>query len=221
MSEALKEHGDGLWTVDGLLGGKFPVRMAVLGGEGGKLTLWSPVKLGADVAEAISKRGTPTRALAPNSYHHLYLGAARTHWPSLELLAAPGVEKKQPSLTLRTLEEGDSELDGAIRTRLLPPLRKMTETVTLHRPSKTLVVADLVFNVQRVEHWQVGLILRLGGTYKRLAQSRLIKVLVRDKAAMRAAYEELLSWDFDRLVMSHGDVVERGAKDVLARALLG
>jgi hypothetical protein len=221
MTEAVKRIGEGIWAVDGLLKGSFPLRMAVLEGEDGRLTLWSPVKMERQHADAIARLGTPARALAPNSFHHLYLGATREYWPDIELLAAPGVAKKQPALTLRTLESGTTRLDPAIETRLLPPMRKLDEAVTLHRPSKTLIVADLVFNIHDVKSWQFGLALRLGGTHKRFAQSRLIGLLIKDKAAMRSAYEEVLSWDFDRLVMSHGDIIETGAKDRLAKALLG
>ncbi len=221
MTDAVKRVGEGIWAIDGLLKGSFPLRMAVLEGDDGRLTLWSPVKMEREVADAVSRLGTPARALAPNSFHHLYLGATRDYWPGIELLAAPGVAKKQPALTLRTLEAGTTRLDPAIETRLLPPMRKLDETVTLHRPSKTLIAADLVFNIHDVTSWQMGLLLRLGGTHKKFAQSKILRLLIKDKAEMRAAYEEILSWDFDRLVMSHGDIVETGAKDLLAKALLG
>jgi hypothetical protein len=221
MTNGVKRIGEGIWAIDGMLKGTFPLRMAVLAGDDGRLTLWSPVKLERKVADAVGRLGTPARALAPNSFHHLYLGATQEYWPGIELLAAPGVAKKQPALTLRTLEPGTIHLDPAIETRLLPPMRKLDETVTLHRPSKTLIVADLVFNIHDVPSWQMGLMLRLGGTHKKFAQSKLLRLLIKDKAEMRRAYEEILSWDFDRLVMSHGDIVETGAKDRLAKVLLG
>jgi hypothetical protein len=221
MTNGVKRVGEGIWAIDGWLKGTFPLRMAVLEGEDGRLTLWSPVKMEPEGADEVARLGTPARALAPNSLHHLYLGATQEHWPGIELLAAPGVAKKQPTLTLRTLEPGITRLDPAIETRLLPPMRMLDETVTLHRPSKTLIVADLVFNIHDVRSWKVGMALRLGDTHKRFAQSRLYRMLIKDKAQMRAAYEEILSWDFDRLVMSHGDIVDTGAKDLLAKALLG
>ena len=39
-----------------------------------------------------------------------------------------------------------------------------------------------------------------------------MKGMYRDRAAARAGAEAILAWDFDRLVLCHGDIVETGAK---------
>jgi glyoxylase-like metal-dependent hydrolase (beta-lactamase superfamily II) len=40
----------------------------------------------------------------------------------------------------------------------------------------------------------------------------------KDRSAARASLERILAWDFDRIVISHGDLVERDAKNVARRA---
>ena len=42
--------------------------------------------------------------------------------------------------------------------------------------------------------------------------------MFRDKAAVRASVDRILAWDFDRAVVTHGDVVESGAKERLRDA---
>ncbi len=98
----------------------------------------------------------------------------------------------------------------------------MREYVMLHRPSRTLIVADLVFHVtdeaglgQRI-FAAVGLI---GGQDQDTAMPRVEKLGVKDKAAFDRSLETMLQWDFERVIVGHGDVVETG-KVALTEALM-
>lgn len=44
------------------------------------------------------------------------------------------------------------------------------------------------------------------------------EALFRNKAAARASLERILSWDFDRIILAHGHVVETGGKETLRSA---
>ncbi len=218
----LTQRGDGLWTSDGALDrGGFPLRMALLQAEDGRTLLWSPIKLNDALADSIEQKGRPFAALAPNAFHHLYLGAAGERFKGMQLWAAPGVAKKQPSLTLRTLELAPAEprveeLAPGILALVTPGIPKLNEVAVFHRPSRTLIVADLLFNMQSYDSWLIDFMLLAAGTRKRFGQSRLIGLLTKDPAALGAAKQTILSWDFDRVVMAHGDIVESGAKDRVA-----
>jgi hypothetical protein len=39
--------------------------------------------------------------------------------------------------------------------------------------------------------------------------------LIKDKRAMRESIDRILEWDFDRVIMAHGQVVERDGRDLL------
>jgi hypothetical protein len=39
--------------------------------------------------------------------------------------------------------------------------------------------------------------------------------LIKDKRAMRKSIDRILEWDFDRVIMAHGQVVERDGRDLL------
>jgi glyoxylase-like metal-dependent hydrolase (beta-lactamase superfamily II) len=47
-------------------------------------------------------------------------------------------------------------------------------------------------------------------SYGRLGPTKLDPLLIRDRAAARASLERILAWDFDRVIVSHGDVQETG-----------
>ena len=60
---------------------------------------------------------------------------------------------------------------------------------------------------------------RFAGIYQRHGPPRALKWnLRRDKQALCRAVERILGWDFDRMILAHGRLVESGAKDLFARA---
>ena len=94
--------------------------------------------------------------------------------------------------------------------------------VFLHRPSRSLLVTDLLFNMTAPDNWMTGLALRLMGTYKRLGPSRLLRWrLTKDRRALKAGVERMLAWDFVRVIPGHGDVFESPAAREQARTSLG
>jgi hypothetical protein len=39
--------------------------------------------------------------------------------------------------------------------------------------------------------------------------------MVKDRAALRASVDTVLSWDFERVVVCHGEVLEHGGREAL------
>lgn len=87
------------------------------------------------------------------------------------------------------------------------------------RPSRTLVVADLVHNIGRPMHgWTMAYTWAMG-FYDRVAISRMIRwTAFSDRAAARGSIEALLALQIERLVPGHGDPIEREPKAALAEA---
>ncbi len=48
--------------------------------------------------------------------------------------------------------------------------------------------------------------------------SRLFKISINDRQAARACVEQILSWDFDRIFLAHGQIIHSGGKDEFRRA---
>ena len=61
------------------------------------------------------------------------------------------------------------------------------------------------------------LLIKLRRSYRHLGPSTLDPFLIRDRRAARESLERTLAWDFDRIVFSHGDVLESGRHDILRR----
>ncbi len=43
----------------------------------------------------------------------------------------------------------------------------------------------------------------------------MLRLSIRDKSALRKSIDRILAWDFDRVIVTHGDVLECGGQDSL------
>ena len=160
--------------------------------------------------------GTPRWVLAPNRLHHLYAGPWLDR--GLEGWAAPGLPERRPDLSFDHVVTETCEPFGP--DVLLVPLRCFgltNEVVMLHRPSRTLVVTDLVFHFTPAHPWLTRAAMWMSGAYPGCRASVLERVGM-DRAVAREEIGGLLELDFDRLVPSHGAIVESGGKQALAEA---
>src|SRR5690606_28854100 len=117
-------------------------------------------------------------------------------------------------------DEPDAAWGGELDSCRLRGQPYLDEVVFLDRPSRTLIVADLCAEVG--DEWPPGsrLLARLGGIRGRHAPPRDVRLLFRfgDRAAAGRSLARVLGWDFDRLVLAHGRLVEAGARPLLRRA---
>ena len=187
-------------------------RMTVLTLPDG-LLLHSPTDLDpADLAHL----GTPRWILAPNKFHHLHAGP----WidRGLQAWCAPGLPTKRPDLSFHhTVTEACTPFGDDVLLIPLSCFSLTNEVVLLHRPSRTLVVTDLVFNITADAPWLTKAILCSAGGYPGCKTTTLERVGM-NRAAARSDLTHLLQLDFDRIIPSHGAVIETGGKQALRDA---
>lgn len=222
--KVLEELAPGVWHSEHDLflpgGVHFRTRMTVLEtGEG--LMLHGPVPMDDSHAERVGRLGKVKHVLAPNSFHHLYARPAQERFPEATLWRGRALAEKRQNLEGELIEQGSEPTFGEARCAVLGGMPKLDEVIVLHTPSRTLVVTDLVFNILEYKGWLSGVVFRMTGTHKKLAQSRLFRSVIKQKAAYQQSLDQILSWDFDRVVMAHGEVLERDAKDRLVEVLRG
>jgi hypothetical protein len=96
----------------------------------------------------------------------------------------------------------------------------IAEVVFLHRPSRTLLVTDILQNHEpaadglawrTVKRWN-GILAPDGGC------PRDWRLTVWRRAAARRSAETILGWDFGRLILCHGRCIETGARAFVERA---
>ncbi len=187
-------------------------RMTVLD-TGDGLLLVSPIDL---EPAALAPHGTPRWLLAPNKLHHRYVAPWLAR--GLEGWAAPGLPEKRPDLDFaHTVDAAGEPFGDAVRLIPLRCFSLTNEVVVLHRPSRTLVVTDLVFHFPPTAPWLTRAAMWCSGAYPGCRASLLERVGM-DREVARAEIGALLALDFERLIPAHGALIEARGKDALRGA---
>ena len=225
-----KSVAGGIWIVDSghqIAGAPLPVRMTVMRLNDGTLMLHSPTRYTAETHAALEQLGPIGHVVAPNSVHWSYMTGWQTHLPGATYWAVPGLRKRRPVVrsALRLdhdLPEQGAEAWGDGLDCILVPGLGITEAALFHRPSRTLVLTDLVVNVETAKlpsPLSVGA--RLVGSaapngkapiYARIA-FRLGGRGARDAARRVVALEP------ERVIFSHGRWFETNAAPQLRQAM--
>ena len=214
-----------LWVVDRRLalppGLVMPARMTIVRLPGGGLLLHSPVALDAGLAAAVRSIAGVEAILVPNPFHHLFVAEWTAACPGTRVYAAPGVADRLPGFGDAAIvaDRGPAGWEEAIEHVVFGPTHGLAEVVLFHRPSRTLILTDLAFNLPTIDGAYNRLMWRIAGVPRRFGPSRTVRfTLLRDRTAARAPLAKIAAWDFARIIVAHGDVIEQDARAEFARA---
>jgi hypothetical protein len=222
VSYAIKLLQDGLYVVEqsfALYGAELGIRMTIVRTNGNELWLHSPVRFGENLAAQIATLGSVRSIVSPSKMHRLFLPewiAAHPqalHYASLGmLLHVPG--GKSPTTLTQTPPK---EWHGQIEQHEVQGIPELNEVVFFHAATRTLILTDLCFNIREGSLW-TRLVFTLNGAWDRFAPTRIFQRAIQDRVAFRASIDRILRWDFDRIIVSHGEIVEHGGKELFRAA---
>ncbi len=220
----LEPIAEGLWGVPGrvrFVGQMLPVRATVARLHDGSLLVYSPVEAGPELFAELARLGPVRHLVAPSKYHHLWLGDWARAFPQATRYAVPGLPEKRPDLCFDALlsDQAPAEWRDDFQQLVFHGLPILNELVMCHLRSGSLVVSDLVFNVHHAEGALARLLLRANGMWQHFGPSRMLSLLMRrTRDAARDDLAQILTWDFDRVIPAHGEVLESGARAALLDA---
>src|SRR5690606_4694897 len=141
--------------------------------------LHSPIEISDALAAELDALGPVSDILAPSRLHHTFVFGAERRWPDASLWAAPGPPHTRPDLLFDAILGDDTPpgLADAIETRLFAGCPMASEIVCFHPRSRTLIVTDLVFNIQRSSSALSRAYLRASGAWRTLAQTPLMRAV--------------------------------------------
>lgn len=197
---------------------KLPLRSTMVTLKSGHKVLISPIKFN-DTQLAALKNSPPQALVAPNKFHHLYISKAAKELGVSTIFVAPGLEKKRPDIEWPVVL-GDKTwiYQEKLPMVQLQGMPSLNECVFFHRETKTLIVTDFFFNLSGLPGGFKTLPFKILGTFNAPAISKLILLATRNKKALKQSVQEILAWDFDRLVMAHGNIIETSAKEIFKKA---
>lgn len=188
---------------------RLPVASTVVRLADRSLVLYSPVAFTEGQHAAIAELGDVAHIVAPNLWHHLFAKEAAERYPQAVIHAAPGLAQKRGDLKIaRELASADRIFGDALDVLVIDGAPSLNEVVLFHRPTGTLLCADLVFNIREPEGFMSSVLLAMTGVNGKLAQSRVWRFAVKDRTAARASIDQLLTWKVQRISPVHGDATE-------------
>jgi hypothetical protein len=218
--DQLRQLDEHLWVVErpqSFYGLPVGTRMTVIRLPERRLLLHSPVTLDPELRTQLDAIGRVCFAVAPNRVHHLYAGEVARVYPGARLWVAPGLQRKRPDLVFEAVlgDEAPHEWRGEVDQVFFRGRPYENEVVFFHRASRTLILCDLAFNFGPRTATPTRLLMKLLNSYGRLGPSALDPLLIRDRRAARESLDRILALDFDRIIVAHGDVLERGGREIL------
>jgi hypothetical protein len=221
-----------IWIVDGPeirleiagLGVPFPTRMTIVRLPDSGLWLHSPVRPSDRLVSELGRLGRVRFLIAPNSLHYWWLPEWQALFPRAVSFGAPGVRqraKRAVFIPNELTSDPPSAWSGVLDQQ--PVLsHALSEVAFFHRPSRTLILTDLIenFELRRVRPFWLRLLLRIGGATDPDGKAPLDLQLtfLGRRRQLRAAVDRMVAWGPERLILAHGRWYPENATAELLRA---
>jgi Domain of unknown function (DUF4336) len=227
----LKPVAEGVWIVDSgplkAYGLTLPLRMTVVRLSSGDLWLHSPTRFDGALKREMEKIGPIRHLVAPDIAHWKYVREWQRAFPEATTWAAPGLRdraqvKQSPLRIDRDLgEDAPSEWAEDMDQVVVRGGLGFSEVDVFHKPTKTLVLTDLIVNLEArklppVARAGARLVGVLAPDGKAPLYLRMILRMRREEAARALA--RMIDWAPERVIFSHGSWFERDGTARLRRA---
>ncbi|HEU4538692.1 MAG TPA: DUF4336 domain-containing protein [Polyangiaceae bacterium] len=200
------------------LGVETGARMTVVRLRDG-LVVHSPAPLTPVLRAEVDALGPVKAIVAPSLFHHLGVKSWLEAYPGVLSFACPGLERKRSDLPWGRIlgDAPEPEWVGEL-DQVFFRARSLENEVVFHHPaSRTLICADAVFNLGHHPSTFTRLVAFVLGA-RRPGATLLERVMIRDRRGAREQIDRMLAWNVERIVLSHGPLIESGGHEVLRRA---
>ena len=224
-----KRVAEGLWVVDSgpmtAMGMTLPVRMTVVRLENGDLLLHSPTHFTLDLAHALAALGPVRHLVAPNIAHWTFLTEWQRTYPAATTWAAPGLRDRAQvrasgvRLDNDLRDEAPREWSGEIDQGIVSGGAGFREVYFFHRASRTLILTDLVEDLDPSKLPLVTrTVMQLAGATRGRTASYLRAVIRLGGRDAKDAARRMVALDPTRVIFAHGDWFEDRGQERLRRA---
>ena len=214
---------DRLWIAQvplRFLGIEMGTRMTVCRLDSGELWVHSPIEPTLELRQELDALGKVSFIVAPNKLHHLFVLDFLTAYPDAKLFGSPDLPQKRPDIPFNGILGDRSEPGWAseIDQVLVRGNIYFDEVVFFHQNSRTLILTDLCESAHPDSPLSFRIMGRLTGIYDRPGPPIDMKLTFRDKQAAKASLEKVMSWDFDRIIIAHGHLINSQGKEFFRQA---
>ncbi|KAL0580492.1 hypothetical protein V5O48_001562 [Marasmius crinis-equi] len=211
----------------------------------GSVAVFSPIALTEEVKKKVASMGEVKYITALDYEHHIFLAPWHKEYPNAKVIGPEGLKEKRAKqgeedvpfavvfdATKKLETKVDPEFDAEFEYEYIH-VHPNKELVFNHKPTKTLIEADLLFNLPATEQYSKSddnprsgfftkIFSALMNTHgEALAQRRLIwyGTSSTNRTAFNESIARINAWDFERLIPCHGDVLEKDGKTVFEKIM--
>ena len=202
----------------------FPGRMTVVLLSDGRILIHSPCSIDPETKAGIENLGPVAFIVAPGNYHHLHVPSCQAAFPAAKTFICPGIETKRPDLVFDGVLQDTPEEGWAtdFEQTVMRGCRFMWEVAFFHRPSRTLILVDLIENIgdstpdtNRLLRFFWKYVFRMWNVPKPAPEYQMGW---KDKRAARRSLHRILGWQFDKVIIAHGEPLVELARDAVEGA---
>lgn len=195
-----------------LAGCRFGRVVTVIRLASGKLVVHSTANFSPEHVAEIRELGEPGWLVEATNFHDTLAAKGRAAFPEIPYLAPSGFPGLKTGET-GSLSAPVPEWDDALHVIELEGMPRVREHVLWHRPSKTLIIADLFFNFPpTASRWTLSFLRAVAGIREYPGMSRLVRFCIKDREAFSKSLQSVLALEIDRIVVGHGEPIEEDAK---------
>lgn len=209
----------------------------------GRLWIVPSTPLDGPTKAKIDSLGEVAYLVAPDNVHHLFLKDFHSAYPAAKVVGTEGHEEKRPDVKFNGIYGKDPEnTQYGYESELVPqyfPTFANRDVAFLHKDSKTLITADLLFNLPckqqyrntpagKPTSWLPGVIwfstmfnpfssfhktfLGTAGVASQIPNTPNGGSKDERTRNFAQAASTVAKWDFQRIIMLHGDIIETGGQ---------
>jgi hypothetical protein len=220
----LREIDKNIWSAEQPLkyfGLSVGTRMTVIRFNNGELAVISPIQVDDETTEELNRLGNVKYIIAPNLFHYLFLSNFQALYPEAKVYAVSELKFKRPEISIHKTLNNNGEyflgeleclLFEGVKTFLPSGALPLNEYVFFHAESKTLILTDTAFYFDESFPMSTKLVAKIMGGYKKLRPSLLEQLATQEKEKVKQSVQKVLRWDFKRVIVAHGSIVEHDAK---------
>jgi Domain of unknown function (DUF4336) len=217
-------------------------RATIIKLQTGALAVFSPVALTDEVRAKIRAMGDNVRYIsAMDIEHHIFITPWAKAYPQAQVIGMEGLPEKREKdpatkgitfshvftksnkKDMKISEEFDNEFEYEYLHS-----HQNQELIYYHKPTMTMIEADFIFNLPAHEQYSKsgesatsGILTKLFGAVMNTKddcvwQRRFLWYMAgsKDRAGFAESAKRMKSWNIQRIIPSHGDVIESGAQGV-------
>lgn len=216
--DTLKTVAEDVWIIDGpeiamdYVGLKlqFPTRATIVRLPDGRLWVHSPTQADEALFSAIEALGPVGFLIAPNTLHYWWISDWSARFPQAEVWGVPGLDRsaRRALPPYRRLSDEAPASWGEGFDLVLVTGDLLSEADVFHRPSRTLILTDLIenFEPQRIKNGWLRRTVQWSGAADPDGKAPIDMQLsfLRRRRRLRAAVRRMIAWDPERVVIAHG-----------------